>query len=79
MLPTDKRFTGAWPPAGATAALVRALADREVDVVLTLGILTSQQAARLTTLPKPVIAPLVIDPVLLGSNSVGAGQRVVCK
>jgi hypothetical protein len=79
VLPPDKRFTGDWPPAGATAALVRALADREVDVVLTLGILTSQQAARLTTLPKPVIAPLVIDPVLLGSNSVGAGQRVVCK
>ncbi len=51
---------------GAEAALDRALADREVDVVLTLGILTSQQAARRKSLPKPVIAPLVIDPVLQG-------------
>ncbi len=47
-------------------ALDRALADRDVDVVLTLGILTSQQAARRKSLPKPVIAPLVIDPVLQG-------------
>jgi outer membrane protein len=66
VLPADKRFTGDWSAAGATAALERALADRDVDVVLTLGILTSQQAARLTVLPKPVIAPLVIDPVLQG-------------
>ncbi len=66
VLPRDLRFTGDWSAAGATAALERALADRDVDVVLTLGILTSQQAARLTALPKPVIAPLVIDPVLQG-------------
>jgi outer membrane protein TolC/ABC-type uncharacterized transport system substrate-binding protein len=66
VLPREKRFTGDWSTAGANAALERALADREVDVVLTLGILTSQQAARLTALPKPVIAPLVIDPVLQG-------------
>jgi outer membrane protein len=65
-LPPDKRFTGDWSGAGANAALERALADRDVDVVLTLGVLTSQQAARLTTLSKPVIAPLVIDPVLQG-------------
>ena len=31
-----------------------------------LGILTSQQAARRAPLPKPVIAPLVIDPILQG-------------
>ena len=33
-------------------------------MVLAIGILTSQQAARRKSLPKPVIAPLVIDPVL---------------
>jgi outer membrane protein TolC/ABC-type uncharacterized transport system substrate-binding protein len=66
VLPADKRFVGDWSMQGAEAALDRALADREVDVVLTLGILSSQQAARRTTLSKPVIAPLVIDPILQG-------------
>ena len=66
VLPEAKRYTGDWSLAGAEAALDRALADRDVDVVLTLGILTSQQAARRASLAKPVIAPLVIDPVLQG-------------
>ncbi|MEJ0087640.1 MAG: TolC family protein [Pseudomonadota bacterium] len=66
LLPPEKRFVGDWSLDGAAAALDRALADREVDVVITLGILTSQQAARRVSLPKPVIAPLVIDPILQG-------------
>ena len=64
VLSADKRFEGDWSLDGAAAALDRALADRDVDVVITLGILTSQQAARRSSLPKPVIAPLVIDPIL---------------
>ena len=64
LLPPEKRFEGDWSLDGAGAALNRALADRDVDVVITLGILTSQQAARRAALPKPVIAPLVIDPIL---------------
>jgi outer membrane protein len=66
VLPESMRYTGDWSLAGAEAALDCALSDRDVDVVLTLGILTSQQAARRTSLAKPVIAPLVIDPVLQG-------------
>jgi hypothetical protein len=66
VLPPEKLFVGDWSLDGAAAALDRALADREVDVVITIGILTSQQAARRASLPKPVIAPLVIDPVLQG-------------
>src|SRR6185295_16273885 len=64
VLPPESRFAGDWSLEGANAALDRALADRNVDVVITLGILTSQQAARRATLSKPVIAPLVIDPIL---------------
>jgi outer membrane protein len=64
VLPPQTRFAGDWSLEGANAALDRALSDRNVDVVITLGILTSQQAARRATLPKPVIAPLVIDPIL---------------
>jgi outer membrane protein TolC len=66
VLPADKRFAGDYSLDGAAAVFERALADPDVDVVVTLGILTSQQAARRTSLPKPVIAPLVIDPILQG-------------
>jgi outer membrane protein len=66
ILSPDKRFDGDFSLEGAAAALDRALADRDVDVVITRGILTSQQAARRATLPKPVVAPVVIDPVLQG-------------
>jgi outer membrane protein len=66
VLPAESRFTGDWSLDGANAALDRALADRSVDMVITIGILTSQQAARRTSLSKPVIAPLVIDPILQG-------------
>lgn len=63
-LPASKQFTGDWTLTGVDAAIDRALADREVDVILTLGILSSQQAARRTVLAKPIIAPTVIDPEL---------------
>ncbi len=64
LLPADKRFVGDWSLGGAATVLERALSDRDVDVVITLGILASQQAAHRASLPKPVIAPLVIDPIL---------------
>jgi outer membrane protein len=64
VLPANKRFTGDWTRAGVNAALDRAIADREVDVVLTLGILASHEAAQRTAFSKPVIAAAVIDPVL---------------
>jgi len=66
VLPPESRFAGDWSLEGANAALDRALAARDVDVVITIGILTSQQAARRASLSKPVIAPLVIDPILQG-------------
>ena len=64
LMSPQKRFTGDWSLPGAATALDRALADSEVDLVITLGILASQQAAMRSSLPKPVIAPLVIDPIL---------------
>jgi len=65
-MPADKRFTGSWSLASVETALDRALADKDVDVVIALGVLASHQAAHRTTLAKPVIAPLVIDPALQG-------------
>jgi outer membrane protein len=66
LFPADKRFAGDWSLAGASAALERALADGGVDAVLTLGILASHEAAHRHSLPKPVIAPFVADPILQG-------------
>jgi len=64
VLPADKRFAGDWSVAGADAALDRALSDKDVDVIVTLGVLASQQAAHRAKLTKPIIAALVIDPQL---------------
>src|SRR5262249_34108327 len=64
LLPADKRFTGDWTNAGVNAALNRALADKDVDIVLTLGTLASPEAALRATLAKPTIAATVIDPIL---------------
>jgi outer membrane protein len=64
LLPPDKRFTGDWSLDGAARVFDRALADRDVDLVIAMGVLTSQHASRLKALSKPVIAAIVIDPIL---------------
>jgi outer membrane protein TolC len=65
-IPDEKRLEGGWTREGIRAALDRLLADPEVDVVLALGLVASYEAAHRETLPKPVIAPIVTDPVLQG-------------
>lgn len=65
-LPANKRFAGDWTLAGVNTALDRALADREVDIVLALGILASHQLAQRPTLAKPGLSAVVIDPMLQG-------------
>ena len=62
--PSDKRVPGDWTVAGIDRALDQLLADPQVDVVLALGIVASNEAARRRALAKPVIAPVVPDPVL---------------
>ncbi len=65
-LPEDKHLDGGWTREGIRAALDRLLADPEVDVVLALGLVASYEAAHRESLAKPVIAPIVTDPVLQG-------------
>src|SRR6266850_3704726 len=62
--PADKRIAGDWSVGGIQRALDQALADPAVDVVLALGIVASNEAAKRANLPKPVIAPFVPDPLL---------------
>jgi outer membrane protein TolC len=76
--PADKRFAGDWSLTGANAALERALADPQVDAVVTLGMLVSHEAAHRASLRKPVIAPFVADPLLQGyplATGAGASGR----
>ena len=60
-MPEDKRIDGGWTLAGVRDALARQLADPDVDIVITTGLVSSHEAARLSNLPKPVIASIVAD------------------
>jgi len=76
----DLRITpdieGDWTLAGVEAALDRALADADVDVVLTLGAIGSYLAASRRDLPKPVVAPIIINPQLAGLPAVAVGSGI---
>ncbi len=75
--PEDKIVTSDWTSAGVAAAIERQLSDPGVDILITLGLIGSSEIAARTALPKPVIAPWVIDPALLGlSPAEGGGSGV---
>ena len=65
-IPDSKVLDGAWTRAGIRAALDRQLADPDVDVIVTVGLVACYEAAHREKLGKPVIAPIVTDPVLQG-------------
>ncbi|MDJ0656008.1 MAG: TolC family protein [Xanthomonadales bacterium] len=60
-LPETKQLDGSWTPAGVRRALQQQLADPAVDIVLAVGLLAPSEAAALSALPKPVLAPFVAD------------------
>lgn len=64
--PPGKIITADWTAAGVNSALERLLADPAVDIVIVLGIIGSAELSGRSGFPKPVIAPWVIDPKLLG-------------
>src|SRR5262245_43234785 len=55
-MPERLRRNGGWSIPGINAALDALLADPEVDVVVTIGLISSNQAARRVSVAKPVIA-----------------------
>ena len=67
--PPEKRLEADWTAAGVQAVIDRLLADPEVDLLLALGVLTSNELARRSFLPKPVFAPLVVSRDLQGIPS----------
>ena len=76
-LPPDKQIEADWTLPGIQAAIDQLLADPEVDLVLTVGFISSHLVSLMGDLPKPVIAPLVIDPDFQGLPRVEAGSGVV--
>ncbi len=65
-VPTAKFIEADWTLAGVELAVSRLLADDEVDLVLALGVIASHVAAQRADLPKPVVAPIVLDEELQG-------------
>ena len=64
--PPDKRIEADWTVAGVRAALDQLLADPEVSIVIAAGVLASNEACRRGPPPKPVVAPIVLNPQIQG-------------
>ncbi len=59
---SDNLFIQAdWTVSGINNAIDALLADPEVDMIITLGRVASNEVCKRRDLPKPVIAPLIVD------------------
>ena len=59
--PSDKTIQADWTIEKIRNAIDRLLSDHEVDLILTLGSISSQEVCTRKALQKPVIAPFIID------------------
>lgn len=59
--PEEKFRVCDWTRAGVQKAIDEQLGDEEIDIVLAMGVLVSQEMSRRSSLPKPVIAPFILD------------------
>lgn len=64
--PEAWNLEGDWTVAGVDKQIARALSAKDLDVVLTVGLMSSTAIARRGPLPKPVIAVTVIDREVMG-------------
>ena len=64
--PSNKQVRGDWTVGGVKKAVDYLLTDPTVDLVLALGVLASQEVSVRTSLPKPAVAPFIIDEKLQG-------------
>lgn len=60
--PSDKILEGDWTVEGVRKLNDRLLSDPQLDILIGFGVFTSQDLCLRKALPKPVIAPVVIDP-----------------
>ena len=74
--PADKILVADDTAPGIGRALDQLLRDPQVGLVLCGGPISSHLAARRSSLPKPVIAPLIMDPKLQGIPLAGQASGV---
>jgi outer membrane protein TolC/ABC-type uncharacterized transport system substrate-binding protein len=61
LFPSDKALHGNWNVSDIKAALDRLLTDPDVDLVISLGYIGSNELCHRKKVPKPVIAAIVLD------------------
>ena len=61
VLPSAKQITGDWTVGSLSRGLDQLLSDPDVDVIITAGVLGSNEAGHRGAFSKPVIAPFVIN------------------
>jgi len=64
--PEDKIIDGGWNVDKIKSSIDNLLSDSEVDFVITLGAIASDNIAKRGDLPKPVIAPFIVDTKIQG-------------
>ncbi|MCH9697820.1 MAG: TolC family protein [Gammaproteobacteria bacterium] len=64
--PKQKQLDGNWSIPGIQSALKRQLNDSEIDIVVTMGWISSNEAAKIKHPEKPIIAAFGGDPALQG-------------
>ncbi len=74
--PDGKEIVADWTRPAIETALQRLLDDPDVGLILTFGVIASQVAAEFGPLPKPVVAPLVLDAELQGLPMVNGASGV---
>ncbi len=75
-LPDEVYLTGDWTEATTERQLRQLLDDPSVDIVITWGLLASNAVCCIDDLPKPVVAPVVIDQELQGFPLTATGSGV---
>jgi outer membrane protein TolC len=74
--PEELRIECDYTAGSIRTALRRLLDDPGCDMVLALGVIASHEGTHMTRLPKPLIAPFVIDPQLQQTPTEGAASGV---
>jgi outer membrane protein TolC/ABC-type uncharacterized transport system substrate-binding protein len=64
--PEDKIISADWTTESVNRAIDTLFNDPDVDIILAMGILSSAEICRRSSIPKPVIAPFVLDPLAQG-------------
>ncbi len=75
-VPDDRVLIADWTRAGVRGAIDRLFADPDVDIVVGLGVLASHDLTQRESLPKPALAPVVIDPDAQGLPDAGGKSGI---